>query len=453
MGTGDDTKSRDDRSETPANDTRIFQVMVVAGPSGKSPVVTLDARPVVLGREPEGERTLCLMDDLVSRSHAAIEHDRATGTWSIRDLGSRNGLLVDGRRVTAAPLRSGSVLRIGQTLLVCCEGRLSGGDVLAPETEALRGGGLAMQRVRGEIERVARSHVPVLVVGETGTGKECVAREIHRLSGRTGPFVGVNCAALPEALAESELFGHGVGAFTGASQRSEGLLASAHEGTLLLDEVAELPGAIQAKLLRVLATGEVRPLGSTNARPIDVRVVSASPRDLSSEASFREDLYARLAVWTIRLPPLRERREDVLGLAKAFLAKRPAPPTLSSNAAEALLAYDWPRNVRELEGVLDAAAIRAGDEGVLRCKHLPPALSAVIAERGPAGAAAPPLELLVPPDQVPTASDLRMVLERLEGSVARVARYFGKDRRQVYRWFESAGISPAEYRGGDEPGR
>jgi DNA-binding NtrC family response regulator len=423
---------------------RVFRVTLVASPArAGATVITLDARPVTLGRDPSGARSMTLADEQASRNHAEITFAAAEDAYSIRDLGSRNGVFVNGERIGERVLGHGSVVRIGRSLLVCSDAFVASGDPLEPEWPTLRGVGLTMQRIRGEIARVAPRRMPVLVLGETGTGKELVARDLHRLSGRPGPFVAVNCAAIPEALAENELFGHAAGAFTGATGRSEGFFVAAERGTLFLDEVAELPPSVQAKLLRVLASGEVRPLGRSEARAVDVRVVAATHGDVSARVTFRPDLLARLAGWTIHLPPLRERREDILDLARLFLERESPPASVTPAAAEALLLYGWPRNVRELETVMGAASIRAGEGRAIRCEDLPAVISAPMTD-SKAPRAEPPLALLVPGDQVPSVSDLRLVMDRFEGNVARVAEYFGKDRKQIYRWLERAGTDPPE---------
>jgi DNA-binding NtrC family response regulator len=424
-------------------DARVFQITVAASPSlAEATVVTLDERAVTIGREPPAScRRLALKDDQASRRHAEVTYNEAGDFYEIRDLESRNGIFVDGQRAPSARLAHGTVVRIGRSLLVCTDRRLGGDDPLAPEWPTLCGIGLAMQRVRGDIERVAPHAIPVLILGETGTGKELVARDLHRLSGRAGPLVAVNCAAIPEGIAESELFGHAAGAFTGAVQRTDGFFASAQGGTLFLDEVAELPASVQAKLLRAIGTGEVRPLGRSEARKVDVRVVAATHRDVSPDGGFRADLLARLAGWTLRLPPLRDRREDILGLAAAFAARESRPPSLATSAAEALLLHDWPRNVRELEMVIAAASVRAGPDRVIQCAHLPESIGAAVAARTQARRSDAPLDLVVPRDRTPSLADLQIVLTRFDGSIARVADYFGKDRKQVYRWLERAGIA------------
>jgi DNA-binding NtrC family response regulator len=446
--------------ELDARGGRVRQLRVVHGAADRS-VIVLGGEPIVVGRE-AGPDGLTLDDHEASRRHARFTRRAGTdGGWSVEDLGSRNGTFVDGARLAnPVSLAPGAVVRVGKTLLVYVDAELRAQTPLAREAPPLLGASLAMQRVRGEIERVAQEALPVLIVGETGVGKELVAEQLHARSGRRGPFVPVNCAAIPAELAESELFGHVAGAFTGATQRGEGLFMAAQGGTLFLDEIGEMPPAIQPKLLRALAVGEVRPVGSTEARRVDVRVVAATLRDLGAEESagrFREDLLARLAGWTIRVPPLRERREDILGLANAILRRQPDAPEPSADAAEALLLHGWPRNVRELEQVLAAAAVRRANGGPIRCEHLPPEIGdrvALRAARPHADTPAPPsdpggkapLEALVPNDTAPTRADLCLVLEHFAGNVAQVASYFGKDRHQIYRWAERMNVDLETFR-------
>jgi transcriptional regulator with PAS, ATPase and Fis domain len=327
------------------------------------------------------------------------------------------------------------------------------GEPLEPEGGALLGRSIAMQRLRAQIGRVAGRPVSVFVLGESGVGKELIAQELHRCSRRAGPFVPVNCGALPEALVESELFGHVAGAFTGADRARPGLFAAARRGTLFLDEIGEMPAAMQPKLLRALASGEVRPVGGTEPERLDVRIVAATNRVKLEEAvqqgTFRGDLYARLAGWTIVAPPLRARREDVLALARRFLDQAGSAAPLSSDAAEALLLHAWPYNVRELEQLMAQTAVRVDGAPTVELTHLPAALAAPLAARGaasPSPAAETPLEILVARDVTPGREQLEIVLGRLEGNMARVAEYFRKERRQVYRWVERHGLDPEAYR-------
>jgi transcriptional regulator with GAF, ATPase, and Fis domain len=436
----------DDGREDARAPARVVRLRVIASPALGDVVVTLTREALVIGRDPEGDRRLALPEEHASRSHAVVTFDPAQDAWSIRDLDSRNGVFVDGARVTSAPLRHGSLIRIGRSLLVCSDDLLAQDDLLAPETPALRGASVTMHRLRGEIARVAPTQLPVLVLGETGTGKESIACELHRLSGRSGQFVAFNCAAIPEQLAESTLFGHAAGAFTGATTRVEGLFEAADGGTIFLDEVGELSPSLQAKLLRVLATGELRSLGRNGVRMVDVRVLSATHRNIQASDGFRADLFARLAGWTIQAPPLRHHRDDILCLARAEIDRHRPELEIATSAAEALLLWGWPRNVRELETTIAAAVVRAGESRVLRCEHLPAPLAAPLEPRRSAAPSAPPLELLVSRATQPTADELRLVLDRLDGNVLRVAEYFGKDRKQIYRWLERAAIDPDKHR-------
>jgi two-component system response regulator AtoC len=240
-----------------------------------------------------------------------------------------------------------------------------------------------MEDVLRQVRKVAPQRTTVLLEGESGTGKELVARALHALSPRASlPFVAVNCGAFPAELVESELFGHVKGAFTDASRAKKGLAAEADGGTLFLDEIGELPLALQPKLLRFLQEGEIRPVGDTRSRKVDVRVVAATARDLTREVAggtFREDLYWRLAVVPVRLPPLRERREDIPALAAHFLARyarlRPEleRPRFSDEALALLAAHRWPGNVRELEHAVERAVVLA-DGPVIREDEFPDAV-------------------------------------------------------------------------------
>lgn len=239
----------------------------------------------------------------------------------------------------------------------------------------LVGSSRAMKAILELIEKVAPGNTTVLVTGETGVGKEVVARAIHAASERAaGPFVVVNCGAIPEALVESELFGHIRGAFTGAVRDRKGFFEAASGGTIFLDEVGELPPAAQTKLLRVLQERVVVPVGGSRSRPVDVRVIAATNRRLEEdvrEGKFREDLLYRLKVFPIVVPPLRERRDDIPDLARYFLARHLGdrePRELSDDVIEILRSYDWPGNVRELDNALERAVVLAG-EGPLLPEH------------------------------------------------------------------------------------
>ena len=280
----------------------------------------------------------------------------------------------------------------------------------------------AMKQGLATVERAAGSVLPVLIQGETGTGKELIARALHEQSPRRPfPFVPINCAALPEALIESELFGHERGAFTGAVERKTGLFEVATRGTVFLDEIGELGQLLQARLLRVIETQEFFRVGGTKPVHVDVRVVSATNRDLRAEvdaARFREDLYYRLNGVTIRLPPLRERRGDVPLLARHFLDRAGAGRMLDAGALEVLTRYDWPGNVRELEMVVLRAALLSS-ETVIRSEDLP---------------------LEVRPRATPRVLRTDLTLEQMEREY--VHAVFEKNRGHRGRTAEALGIDP-----------
>jgi len=224
----------------------------------------------------------------------------------------------------------------------------------------------AMRQVFSLLHKVAPTDTTVLILGESGTGKELVARAVHELSPRSqAPMIPVNCAAIPQGLIESELFGHEKGAFTGATGTRQGLIEAADGGTLFLDEIGELPTEVQARLLRVLQEGEIRRVGANQSRQVDIRLITATHRDIKqlvADGTFREDLYYRLQVMELQLPPLRERGEDIIALAEALLQKNTCrlnkPPMRFSPAAlDAIKQYDWPGNIRELENLLERAVI------------------------------------------------------------------------------------------------
>ncbi|MET0409809.1 MAG: sigma-54 dependent transcriptional regulator [Polyangiaceae bacterium] len=291
----------------------------------------------------------------------------------------------------------------------------------------LIGHSTVMQTLRRHIERVATARVPTLVLGETGSGKELVARAIHYNGPRRAqPFVTENCAAIPETLLESTLFGHVKGAFTGASRGRPGLFSLAHGGTLFLDEIGEMSLGMQSKLLRVIETGEVRPVGGEHSQKVDVRVVGATQRDLEAmvkSGTFRQDLLFRLNVISVRVPPLRERREDVLPLMKHFLEKyRPGqPPALSRSAADRLEGYDWPGNVRELENEARRALVMAED------LIMPEHLSAKVQGRATLSVDPDDLNVRRRIDQLETAL-VTDALERTGGNQTRAAELLGLSR-------------------------
>ncbi len=325
-------------------------------------------------------------------------------------------------------------------------------DVATQTVPGFVGGSAPMRKVRELVARIADSEASVLIQGETGTGKELVARLIHSSSKRRdGPFVAVNCAAVPHALIETELFGHARGAFTDAHTQRTGLFLEAHGGTLFLDEIAELPLETQPKLLRALQERTVRPVGSNTEHAFDVRVVAATNRDLEYEVfekRFREDLYYRLNVVTIELPPLRNRGTDVLELTQHILtrlAERAGKPPLglSTGAAEKLVTYAWPGNVRELENCLErGVALARFDQ--LTVEDLPDKIRNFHAEKFVVVADHP--TEVVTLEQLESRYILR-VLSLMGGNKSQAAQVLGVDRRTLYRKlarYEGAGRTPAD---------
>ncbi|HQY62332.1 MAG: sigma-54-dependent Fis family transcriptional regulator [Myxococcales bacterium] len=292
----------------------------------------------------------------------------------------------------------------------------------------------AMQAVLSRAHRFADASAPVVILGESGTGKEVVARALHGSSSRRdAPFVAVNVAALPAELLESELFGHARGAFTGAATAKQGLFEVAHGGTLFLDEVAEMPLPLQAKLLRVLQDGEIRRVGETHSFGVDARVVCATHRDLAGlveRGLFREDLYYRLNVLRLRVPPLRARPEDVLPLARTFLAHEGKGQLAFTAAAKnALARHTWPGNVRELSSAVKHGIALARD-GVIDVEHLPEELMTPRSSEPPAArAATPDLRTLA---EVERAHILHVV-EACGGSQVEAARLLGIGRSTLWR--------------------
>ncbi|HEX4869786.1 MAG TPA: sigma-54 dependent transcriptional regulator [Moraxellaceae bacterium] len=264
------------------------------------------------------------------------------------------------------------------------------------EDSRLLGRSPAMRELREKIQKLARSQAPVYIYGESGTGKELVARLIHELGPRAdAPFVPVNCGAIPSELMESEFFGHKKGSFTGATEDKQGLFQAAHNGTLFLDEVADLPLAMQVKLLRAIQEKSVRPVGSPREVPVNVRIVSATHRDLATEVAagrFRQDLFYRINVIQLKVPPLRERGDDILYLAQSFLKRLATDwgvpePVLGEDARAALRRYAFPGNVRELQNILERA-LTLCDQGTIQPEHLQLPEHAPVPEAREAGAAA-----------------------------------------------------------------
>jgi len=339
---------------------RSLRAEVVKGPdAGKS--FTAESDTISVGCAPGNN--LVLSDDTVSRYH--LELRRVEDRIVVEDHGSTNGTVHGAVRIDRGQLMPGAQLVLGKTTLRVDDAGTTVDVELNPEgmVGAVRGRSPEMRRLLATVERIAKTDAPVLLLGETGTGKEVLAHAIHEASPRAAQaFETVDCGTLLPTLIASELFGHEKGAFTGADRQHVGAFERAHGGTLFLDEIGELPLPLQASLLGVLERKSFRRVGGTKAIPVDVRVVGATHRDLRSEVnqgSFREDLYYRLAVVLIRIPPLRERGEDIPILVEHFLREAghdgPVEELISAASMAALPKYHWPGNVRELRNFVEAA--------------------------------------------------------------------------------------------------
>jgi DNA-binding NtrC family response regulator len=313
-----------------------------------------------------------------------------------------------------------------------------GGDATLPP---LVGRSAAIEQVRRFVAKAGSSQETVALYGETGTGKEVVARHLHAASARAkGPFVALNAACVPRELFESELFGHKKGSFTGATANHAGMFGEAHGGTLFIDEIAELPSDTQGKLLRALETGTIRPVGGSRETPVDVRIIAATNRDLWSEVkrgNFREDLYFRLQVLPLLLPPLRERREDILPLAEHLLSRIGTSVQLDPQARALLESYDWPGNVRELLNVLRRAVLFA--EGpVIDAALTRRMLAASVFGHVSASTEAPSSLAEV------ERAHIQRVLQQMDGNVTRTAAALGIDRRTLQRKLKGFGLAVAD---------
>ncbi|HEY2515702.1 MAG TPA: sigma 54-interacting transcriptional regulator [Polyangiaceae bacterium] len=416
-----------------------------------------DARSVTRDRAAR-RLVLGLPDRKISTRHARLV--REGSTWRFEDLGSTNGSFLGGKRVTQERLADGALVDVGRTVLRFRASLPTPADTRADsdpsEREATMGLATLLPALAGELRVVARmasSKVPVLLLGETGTGKEIAARAIHASSKRAGAFVAVNCAALPDTLVEAQLFGHVKGAFSGATRDEPGFVRSADGGTLFLDEIGDLPRAAQGVLLRVLQEGEVVPVGSTRPVKVDVRVVAATHQPIDAmirRGEFRSDLFARLQGFTHRLWRLGDRREDVGALVAELLPQiagaKAESLRITVEAARALAEYAWPLNVRELSQSLSRAVTLTAGEPIelahLGLAHPTTATDATLAPKGtPAG---------VPGELTPEDEALRRSLidhlRRCEGNVAAVAREMSKAPMQVYRWMRRLEIDPKTYR-------
>jgi DNA-binding NtrC family response regulator len=419
--------------------------VVVTTPDGSQIRAPLGLSPIIVGGDSECDLVIA-RDPLVSRRHLEIARS-PLGRVSVRDLGSKNGTTVDRVAVRQAYVEPHNVIMLGSSRIVVEHASGSSRVPLASGMtfgEAI-GASVPMRALFASLEHAARTDETIVLLGESGTGKELLARAIHDASSRRdGPFVVFDCGTVTTTLAESELFGHTKGAFTGAVSAHAGVFEQANGGTLFIDELGELPTELQPKLLRALEARQVRRVGSSEWLPVDVRIVAATHRDLRAriaEGTFREDLYYRLAVLEARVPPLRERPEDIPLLVEHFLSAQKPPRSwrdLPPNAAELMRNYDWPGNIRELRNT------------VARLILFPAAATTQLA--APASVGRP--SAMAPASQVPHLLGLSLreardiVLEQFDraylpaklgehgGNVSRAAESMGVSRQFLHRLLE-----------------
>jgi len=404
-----------------------------------------------VGRRAEGlpvDANAAVLDDgLVSGRHARLT--RGAGGYDLEDLGSKNGTWVDNLRTEGkVRLRDGALIFFGNHIAVFrmvshIELEAIKAELVAPlgpVATASPALAVACDRLR----RLAASEGELLIVGETGVGKEVYARAVHLASGRKGHFMAINCAAIPRDLVESELFGYRQGAHSTAHQAKAGLIEEAEGGTLFLDEIGEMTPEAQIKILRFLQDRELTPLGSTRPRRMDVRIIAATNRTAAGPGKgpggLRDDIVARLGASPIYLPPLRNRVEDLGALAAHFLGATSVPGgQFDQPAFRALALHGWPLNVRELEKIVSTAAVLTGGSQSIALRDLPEPIARTIALP-----AAPGARRAAGPS--PTPAQLEELLRRYDGNVADVSRELGKHRAAVWRWIKKFGLGPQKFR-------
>ena len=434
----------------PTVNLRRCKLVVLKGPErGNEHVISSDV--IRVGKA--GENDLVITDETVSRVHFEIVRDPKG--YLLRDLRSTNGTFLDGAEIKEAYIRAGSVIAAGAAELKFTpfEERI---EILPSEKEQLGpmvGRSMQMREIFGLIERIAPTDATVLIEGETGTGKDMIARTLHELSRRAdGPFIVVDCGAVAGTLIESELFGHEKGAFTGATTTRQGAFELASGGTVFLDELGELALDLQPKLLRVLEQRELRRVGGSRIIKVDLRIVAATRKDLRNEVEkgkFREDLYFRLNVVPIVAPSLRERREDIPLLVENFLwdLTDGKPPPLGSDTMAALRAHDWPGNVRELRNVVERALALGMDASTL-VAPLGQIPLAGVAQSNPPAELADFMPGLSFREQKERWTDeferryLAWLLERSDGNISKAARDADMDRKYLHKLLKKHQIDP-----------
>ena len=376
-----------------------------------------------------------LIDPWLSKKHAAVY--KSDAGWVLRDKNSKNGTRINGQSVAQHRLGDGDVVHVGATVCVFRDGHVNHAICNNDRTKQLTGNPLAtlnhdLQNTFAQIKTLAKTPITILLQGETGTGKEVTAQEIHTLSQRKGRFIAVNCGAIPEGIFESELFGCHRGAYSGAMESRIGRIRAAHQGTLFLDEIADLSPRSQVKLLRALQEKQVVPVGSYRPSAVDVRIIAATNRNLErlvETQAFRTDLYARLAGAVFTLPPLRERREDmgliIASILSSLSGQRAVGTRFTHHVTLSLASYSWPRNIRELYNAVACALATCPGKTVDVC-HLPASL------RHPYH----PLQSSTHVKETDQQRQYRILdlLRTHRGNVSAVARSLGVARVQVRRW-------------------
>ena len=453
------------RLEIPTREKRFAPVLtVVHHPDRRhlgARLVLAARRTVEIGRGGTAFGPGVLDDRRLSRKHVEV---RRTGETEakvvVADAGSRNGTLVNGDPVRSSiPLEPGDVLAAGELLLLFHHGPLLHRP---PRHQRLLGVSAPMAAVVEQLGQVAARDTTVLLLGETGVGKEVVAKAIHDQSGRSGRFVAINCGSLTDTLLQSELFGHVRGAFSGAQSNRRGLVDDAAGGTLFLDEIGDASPTLQVSLLRLLQEREYRAVGGNQTMTSDARIIAATHRDLTTseaQGGFRQDLRMRLSRWVIPIPPLRDRREDIPVLAAAFAEQYTGRRIeLSRTLVYTLLRYDWPGNVRELDAIIERATVTLpGSAPVME----PPDWLVDTLQMTPTRASpgerpsAPAGERKAPPNRAPrerpSLDGLVEALKAAGGNVKLMAEQLGIARKTAYRWLDDAGVDVDAVRGTLEP--
>ncbi len=442
---------------------RRCRIEVTAGPDAglirdvEAPVIRVGARR---GNDVQ------LTDSKVSGLHCEIRLDERG--YRLRDLDSTNGTFVSGMRIVDLYIQPGTVFAVGASRMKF-EPLGEMVDVELAEVDRfgdMIGRSVKMRELFARLGKLAASDTTVLVTGETGTGKELVAEALHEQSPRAaGPFVVLDCGSIPANLIESELFGHERGAFTGATSAYPGAFERAHKGTVFLDEIGELPLALQPKLLRVLERKEVRRVGGTQTLEVDIRVVAATNRDLGVEVNrgrFREDLFYRLAVARVTVPPLRERRDDLPLLIEHILGQLPGGEraSIGQDTVDLMMKHDWPGNVRELRNVIERAVLlseQPDSAAALQRAPAPPARTEASQTLTPSTTAAAPEHMLTVPIDVATPFKLAKqhvinefekryiskLLSQYDGNISAAARAAGIDRMSIHKMLHRLGLANA----------